>query len=131
MAEIGGGEMTLVFGLSALGRLREPAASVADARRWSEYVGVAGDPSSGNLTAAVERAGVEPDFISDETGLTGSLAAIRQRFTTDRHVFLGSSGDERGISEALGWEYLPVEEAAERAGWALDDGETDRDGEPK
>lgn len=114
------GRMTLVFALPALERLAEPAEVVADARRWSDHVGVAGDAPSTELTAAVDRLGLDPDFVS-RVGTAGSLAAIRQRFATERHVFVGTSDDDRGISEALGWEYLPVGDAAAKAGWTLAD----------
>jgi hypothetical protein len=121
MAEAGRGGMTLVFGCGALGRLREPASAIADARRWSEQVGVVGDAPATEVRAVVERTSSDPDFVSGEAGVAGSLAAIRQRFATDRHVFLGTSECDRSVGAALGWEYLPIEDAAEKADWALSD----------
>jgi hypothetical protein len=115
--------MPLVLSLSALEHLARPEEAVADARQWNEYVGVTGNTSPDDVTAAVERAGINPDFVSGEAGAAGSLAAIRQRFSTDRHVLLGTGEDDRGISEALGWEYLLIEDAAERAGLKLVDEE--------
>lgn len=118
----GRGEMTLVFTAAAVGRLAEPSAAVDDARRWSERVGVVADDAPGEVRSALERAGVEPDFVSGEKGTTGSLAAVRQRFPTDRYVVVGTDDGVRATAGALGWEYLSVEEAAEKAGWRLDDG---------
>jgi len=123
MDSVGASEMPLVLSLSALEHLARPEEAVADARQWNEYVGVTGNTSPDDVTAAVERAGINPDFVSGEAGAAGSLAAIRQRFSTDRHVLLGTGEDDRGISEALGWEYLLIEDAAERAGLKLVDEE--------
>ena len=114
--------MTLAFALSALERLERPAAAVADASRWSRHVGVVGDDAS-ELTDAIERADADPDFVSGEAGTAGSLSAIRQRFSTDRHVFVGADESDRSVAQALGWEYLPLEDAAAKAEWPLADDE--------
>lgn len=110
------GEMTLAFHRAALERLARPADAVADARRWSDHVGVVDDAPVAD--AAVVEA-VEPDFVSGEGGTAGSLAAVRQQFPSDRHVFVGATESDRNTAQALGWEYLPVERAAEKAGWPL------------
>lgn len=110
------GEMTLAFDRGALERLARPADAVADARRWSDRVGVVGDAPVAD-SEVVDA--VEPDFISGEGGAAGSLAAVRQRFPSERHVFVGTADSDRDTVQALGWEYLPVAEAAEKAGWAL------------
>lgn len=112
------GEMTLVLDLAALRRLSDPAAAVEDARRWTAGVGVVGEDHD-DLRAFLDREGVEPGFVSGERGLIGGLAAVRQRVTTDRHVFVGATDEARTTAEAVGWEYLDVEEAATKAGWDL------------
>lgn len=112
--------MILVLSVTTLERLADPANVIADARRWSEQVGVAGEADDA-VVETVERAGADPDFVSGESGLAGNLAAIRQRFSTDRHVFVGTDDEQRGIAQALGWEFLPCAEAAEKAGWPLVD----------
>lgn len=124
-AEGGRGEMTLAIALSAVARLAHPEAVVADARRWSTHVGVIGDETPDDLTSAMDRSGADPDFVSGEGGTIGALAAIRQRFPTDRHVFVGESDGDRQTAQALGWEYLPIERAAEKAGWRLTDDSED------
>lgn len=118
MAGEDGGSLTLVFALSAVERLECPAEAIADASRWSRHVGVVGDDGS-ELTATIERADAEPDFLSGEAGQAGSLSAVRQRFSTDRHVFVGPDEDERSTARALGWESLPLEDAAAKAEWSL------------
>lgn len=114
--------MTLVIDFDALRRLSDPAAAVEDAGRWSAGVGVAAEDHD-ELTAYLDREGVEPGFISGENGLIGGLTAVRQRVTTDRHVFVGTTDEARAMAEAIGWEYLDVAEAAAKAEWELVDGE--------
>lgn len=118
MAAEGNGSMTLAFALSAVERLERPAEAIADASRWSRHVGVVGDDLS-ELTATIESADAEPDFVSGEAGTAGSLSAIRQRFSTDRHVFVSADEGERPTAQALGWEYLPLADAAAKAEWPL------------
>ena len=117
------GEMTLVITAAALERFADPAAVVADAHRWSARVGIVGDAAPNELTTTLERAGVDPDFVSGSKGTTGSLAAVRQRFPTDRYVVVGTDDAVRTTAQALGWEYLSLENAAENAEWALEDPE--------
>lgn len=122
MAAETGESMTLVLSLGAVERLERPADAIADARRWSRHVGVVGDDPS-SLTAAIEGTGAEPDFVSGEGGKVGSLSAIRQRFPTERHVFVSPVEADGQTARALGWEFLPLGEAAEKAGWELAPGE--------
>lgn len=119
----GGGEMTLVFAFPVLERLANPDDAVEGSKAWSDYVGVVADMEPPELKANLEQTGAEPDFVSGEFGSAGSIAAIRQRFASDRHVFVGTTDEHQNIAEALGWEYLSVEQAAEKAGWALVDPE--------
>lgn len=110
------GPMTLVFSLAALCGLERPADAVADAGQWSEHVGVVSDAGSG-IEDAVERLGASPDFVAGQAEISGSLAAIRQRFGTDRHVFVATTAPERATARALGWETLSLDEAADAADW--------------
>lgn len=112
--------MTLVIEIAAIRRLSDPAAAVEDARRWSAGVGVAGEDHD-ELTAFLDREGVEPGFVSGKRGLIGGLAAVRQRVSTDRHVFVGTTQKARAAAQAVGWEYLDIEEAAAKAEWGLTD----------
>lgn len=118
--EGGRGEMTLVITVAALERVSDPETVVDDARQWSTRVGVVGDAAPDEITTALERADIDPDFVSGKKGVTGSLAAVRQRFPTDRYVVVGTDDAVRTTAQALGWEYLSLEEAAAKAEWELE-----------
>jgi len=115
--------MTLVFAFPALERLVNPEDAVEGAKAWSDYVGVVADMEPPELKTHLEQTGAEPDFVSGQFGSAGSIAAIRQRFASDRHVFVGTTDEHQNLAEALGWEYLSVEQAAEKAEWVLADPE--------
>lgn len=116
-------EMTLVIHLAALRRLSDPGAAVEDATRWSAGVGAAADDYE-ELVAFLDREGIDPEFVTGERGLIGGLVAVRQRVTTDRHVFVGATDEARANASAVGWEYVDIAEAAEKAEWGLEpDGE--------
>lgn len=113
------GSMTLLLSISAVQRLADPGGAIADARRWTEQVGIVGDgdESVDDVETFVDELDASPDFVAGPA--SGSLASIRQRVHTERHVVVGTSERHRGIAAALGWEYLPVEEAAAAAEWEL------------
>jgi hypothetical protein len=113
-----GGEMTLVIGFAALRRLSDPMVAVEDAGRWTASVGIAADDYD-ELQMFLDQEDVEPDFVTGERGVIGGLVAVRQRMTTDRHVFVGTTDEARTTAEAVGWEYLDIEEAAVKAEWNL------------
>lgn len=121
-----GETMTLMLSVSAINRLADPGAAIGDARQWSDQVGIVGEGSESvdDVEAFVDDLDADPDFVAGPTG--GSLASVRQRVYSERHVVVGTSDQHRSIAAALGWEYLPIEEAAENAEWELaDDGDGD------
>jgi hypothetical protein len=120
------GEMTLAFELAALQSLAEPDAVFQDARRWSAYVGVVSDEPTYVVTNFTRKNRIRQDFFSGPRGKDESLASVKEQFDTERHVFLGTGEADRELAGAVGWEYLPVEDAAEKAGWEL--GEPDEAG---
>lgn len=115
------GDMTLLFDLGALRQLASPAVAVADARTWSEQIGIVTDGSPEEITKYINKNDVHADFTSGDGSVAGSLAVARQRFPTERHVFVGVSEEHRGLTQSLGWEYLDVREAAKAAGWQIID----------
>lgn len=119
MAIDGEGSMTLVFTRTALERLADPAAAVADAQAWTAVIGLVSDEAPEQLSGYADREGLDPDFLSSAGGQSGGLAVVRQQFATDRHVFVGTTDADRGLAGSLGWEYLDVEEAADAADWTL------------
>jgi len=118
-----GGPMTLAFELSALQQLADPTEVFQDARRWSEYVGVVSDKPTYVVTNFTRKNRIRQDFFSGPRGKEESLDSVGRQFDTERHVFVGTDDDDRAVAEAVDWEYLPVEQAAEAAEWEL--GESD------
>ena len=115
----GSGEMTLAFELSALRALADPGEVFADARQWSRYVGVVSEEPTYVVTNFTRKRRIRQDFFSGPKGKGESLESVKRQFDTDRHVFVGTSAEDRELADGLGWEYLPVEEAAEAACWEL------------
>ena len=114
-----GGEMTLAFELEALQSLAEPNVVFNDARQWTEYVGVVSEKPTYVVTNFTRKHRVRQDFFSGPRGVAESLENVADQFETDRHVFIGTSEEDAAIAEETGWEYLPLEQAAEAAEWAL------------
>lgn len=113
-----GGEMTLAFAFEAAERLSSPGEAFDEARQWSAGVGIVSDRPRA-AQRFVREHGLRQDFFPGERNAAESLALAARRFDTDRHVFVGTGEGHRRIAEATGWEYLDVEEAAERAEWVL------------
>lgn len=120
-ADDAAGPMTLLVTVSAVRRLEDPASAVAEARAWSEHVGIVGDATEpvADVRAFVDDLDADPDLVAGQ--VSGSLADIRQRLRTDRHVLVGTTDRQREIAAALGWEFEHVESAAEAAAWPLTD----------
>ncbi|MFB6104771.1 MAG: hypothetical protein ABEJ57_06790 [Halobacteriaceae archaeon] len=115
----GSSDMTLAFELSALEALADPGAAFADARRWSEYVGVISDEPTYVVTNFTRKRRIRQDFFSGPKGKAESLDSVKAQFDTERHVFVGTTESDEALADDHGWEYLPVEDAAENAEWAL------------
>ncbi|RDZ63683.1 hypothetical protein C5B90_11145 [Haloferax sp. Atlit-12N] len=120
MATGGGqGTMTLAFELSALKQLGDPNAAFSDARTWTKYIGVVSEKPTYVVTNFTRKERIRQDFFSGPRGVKESLENVMRQFDTDRHVFVGTSDEDRVVAEETGWEYLPVEDAAEAAEWVL------------
>ncbi len=113
------GAMTLLLTVSAVERLVDPAAAVEDARAWSEHVGIVGDGTErvADVRAFVDDLEADPDLVAGQ--VSGSLADIRQRLRTERHVLVGTTDRQANIAAALGWEYQDVDDAADAAEWGV------------
>jgi len=111
--------MTLAFELSALQELAKPGTAFAGARQWTEYVGVVSDEPTYVVTNFTRKRRIRQDFFSGPKGREESLESVKRQFDTERHVFVGVNDEDRELAEAVGWEYLPLEDAAEKAGWEL------------
>jgi hypothetical protein len=120
----GSGDMTLAFDLSALKQLARPDAVFTDARQWSEYVGVISEQPTYVVTNFTRKHRIRQDFFSGPRGREESLENVREQFGTDRFVFVGTDSEDGELAATAGWEYLPLEEAAEAAGWEIGEPET-------
>jgi hypothetical protein len=128
----GSGDMTLAFELTALQALASPGEVFADARRWTEYVGVVSEKPTYVVTNFTRKRRIRQDFFSGPKGKAESLESVKRQFDTDRHVFVGTSDEDEALAREVTWEYLAVEDAAEAAGWPLaeDDESSPEDDEP-
>jgi len=123
----GGGstDMTLAFELAALQRLADPGGVFDGARRWSEYVGVVSSEPTYVVTNFTRTHRIRQDFFSGPQGKRESLENVRGQFDTDRHVLVSPLAEDESLAEEVGWEYVPIERAADAAGWALGDPDAD------
>ncbi|GAB3681327.1 hypothetical protein GCM10028857_05370 [Salinarchaeum chitinilyticum] len=126
----GSTDMTLAFELTALQALAEPDAAFGNARQWSEYVGVVSAEPTYVVTNYTRKHRIRQDFFSGPRGKAESLESVREQFDTERHVFVGTDEDDRALAESEGWEYLPVEDAAEAADWTLAEDAPEADAAP-
>lgn len=116
------GEMTLVFTLPAIERFENPAAVFDDAREWSRYVGIV-DNDSDAVDSFLRKHDLRPDFGPGDADKWLAMEEIRGSTATPRHVFVGTTVEDRRIADHMGWEYRQPTEVAEKADWSLD-GET-------
>jgi hypothetical protein len=122
----GSADMTLAFELEALKALADPNDVFNDARQWTEYVGVVSEKPTYVVTNFTRKYRIRQDFFSGPRGTKESLENVKKQFDTDRHVFVGTTDEDGTLADEVGWEYLPLEQAAEAAGWTLSEtGEPD------
>ncbi|MFD1570665.1 DUF7124 domain-containing protein [Halorubrum laminariae] len=119
----GGGidEMTLALTYDALTELSDPRLVVVSAREWADWIGIVGDVSAPVITRFQREHGVDADFFNGTgDGPVERLAEVDETsmFYAERLAVVGTDDDE-WIAEAAGWEFIPLETAAEKAGWDL------------
>jgi hypothetical protein len=112
------GEMTLVFTLPAIEQFADPATVFAEARQWSRYVGVVANDTEA-VASFVEAHGLRSDFDPGDADKWLAMEEIRGMTETPRHVFVGTTVEDRRIADHLGWEYRTVAEVADRSDWTL------------
>lgn len=113
-----GGSVTLAFVLDALEEFADPQAVFADARRWSQHVGVVGDDPD-SVSAHVARNDLQQDYELGSLEPSAVLSKLKWEADTDRYVLVGTTEADEALADYVGWEYVPVREAAERADWML------------
>jgi len=121
------GELTLVFTLAAIDRFADPARVFEEAREWSRYVGIVAN-DTGAVDSFVDTHEVRLDFDQGEADKWLAIEEIGAATATPRHVFVGTTMEDRRIADHLGWEYRRPDEVAEKADWALTADEADSDG---
>ena len=118
-------DMTLAFELTALQRLADPGSVFDGARRWSEYVGVVSAEPTYVVTNFTRTHRIRQDFFSGPQGKDESLENVRGQFDTDRHVLVSPLAEDEELAADVGWEFVPLERAAEAADWELGDPDAD------
>ena len=108
----GSSDMTLAFELEALKQLAHPDAVFNDARQWSEYVGVVSEKPTYVVTNFTRKHRIRQDFFSGPRGREDSLSNVKAQFDTGRHVFVGTTEEDAELADEVGWEFLPLEDAA-------------------
>ena len=119
------GELTLAFSVSAIERLDSPGAVFADARAWSESIGIIDDDAE-RITQIVAKHDLQDDFDMYDRDRWFALEELCETTTTPRHVYVGASDDDMRVATMFCWEYVRVSEAAEQAGWTLSSPESER-----
>ncbi|QLH84531.1 DUF7124 domain-containing protein [Halosimplex pelagicum] len=114
------GEMTLAFELSAIRAFADPGAVVTDAREWSRYVGVVANDTDAVRAFLADR-DIEQDYELGDRDIWLIMEGIRESSDAPRHVFVGTTPEDRRIADATGWEYRTPAEVADAAGWSLAD----------
>jgi hypothetical protein len=116
-------EMTMALTYRAAKRLAHPASAFSDAGAWADWVGIVGRVDTPVINRFQRQNGVDADFFSGTgTGPGERLAEIgpRSMFYAKRMVVVGVAGEDERVAAAADWEFVPLEEAAEKAGWTLD-----------
>jgi hypothetical protein len=118
----GPNEMTLAFTYEAANRLADPQIAIADARGWTDWIGIVGKVSTPAIRKFQRDERIDLDFFGgSETGPAQRLLDITpdSMFYAERMVVVGAKNDE-SIAEEAGWEFIPLETAAEKAGWEIE-----------
>lgn len=113
------GDLTLAFTLDAMERLADPNAVFTDAREWSRHVGIVDDDRE-RITTFLESNRIDHDYDLGDMDRWLALESIRNATETPRHVYVGLNYEDRRVADHIGWEFVHLEEAAEKAGWSVE-----------
>lgn len=122
--------ITLAFELAALERLADPAGVIRDTMGWTSHLGIISDEPTHLVRKRARDYGFNPDFLPGPRSRHESLPKVKGQpeHDADRYILVAAHDDIEDAAERHGWEYRPVTEAAETAGWVLAT-ETDDDDE--
>jgi hypothetical protein len=116
-------DMTMALTYEAAQRLAHPASAFSDAGAWADWVGIVGRVGTPVINRFQRQNGVDADFFSGTEETPGErLAQVgpRSMFYAKRMVVVGIAGEDERVAAEADWEFVPLEEAAEKAGWTLD-----------
>ena len=123
------GEMTLAFELDAIRRFEDPETVFAEAREWSRAVGVVSNDIDAVASFIAEH-DLTQDFDLGDRDIWLTMEHVRESHPAPRHVFVGSTPEDRRIADATGWEFRRPGTVAERADWSLDQSDGDTGSRP-
>ena len=115
-------EMTMAFSYRAIRRLGNVHAALADAENWTDYLGIVGDVDASTINKYQRDNVLDLDFFNGSgTGPGERLAAVgpNSMFYAERMVLVGVDEREQAWAQEADWEFVPLETAAEEAGWEL------------
>ena len=121
----GGGadDMTMAFTYGAATRLADFGRVAADASGWADWLGIVGDAPAHVLNKFQRDRNVDLDFFNGSARGPGErLAAIDRHsmFYAERMVVVGIEGEDEEVAARADWEFVPLADAAEKAGWDVD-----------
>lgn len=129
--------ITMAFELAALERLADPAGVIRDTQRWTNHLGIVSEEPTHLVRKRARDYGFTPDFLPGPRTKPESLVKIKNQpeHRADRYVLVAVDEGIRESAEQTGWEFRPLEEAAETADWRLatetdDSDDDDRTGWP-
>lgn len=117
-------DMTMALTYKAARRLSHPASAFADAGSWADWIGIVGHVDTPVINRFQRQNGVDADFFSGTgTGPGERLAEVgpRSMFYAERMVVVGVAGEDERVAAEADWEFVPLSEAAEKAGWELNE----------
>lgn len=124
--------ITLAFDLSALNVLHSPRDVITGSYAWADNIGILTDEPIDEVIDFKRGYRVQTDFTSGARTLSDSISDTFRMIATDRHIYVGTAESHREVAEMNNWEYLSVGQAAESAGWNVNEQLVDNldDGSP-
>jgi hypothetical protein len=121
----GGGvdDMATAYTYEAVQRMADPRVALAETNEFSDWVGLVGDVPAHAINSFLREHQLDIDFFNGSgDGPAERLAAIDEHsmFYAERMVVVGTGGEE-WMAEDADWEFVALEEAAESAGWSLEE----------
>lgn len=117
-------EMTMAVSYRAIRRLENVHAALADAEGWTDYIGIVGDVDATVINKYQRDNVLDLDFFNGSgTGPAERLGAVgpNSMFYADRMVLVGVDEREQAWAQEADWEFVPLADAAENAGWQITD----------